>query len=100
MMQLTIRTHIEMKAEADGGRRGPFNEGYCPHFVVDGKKEWLGVRAVRCPEFVYPKEEKEVEFELMYAPAVDYRDLMTGCRFAIHEGPKIVGTGVVIEIQK
>ncbi|TLD72560.1 hypothetical protein FEM03_00345 [Phragmitibacter flavus] len=97
-MKPTIRTRIKMKAEEEGGRPGPFNEGYAPHFVVAGKTEWLGVRAVRCPEFVYPKEERVVDFELMYTPGLDYRDLTIGSHFAIHEGPKVVGNGVVIEL--
>ena len=99
-MKPVIRARIKMKSEAEGGRHGPFNEGYCPHFVVDGKKDWLGVRAVRCPHFVNPDEEREVDFELMYAPALDYRDLSVGSSFAIHEGSKVVGVGIVIEHQE
>jgi translation elongation factor EF-Tu-like GTPase len=99
-MKPTIRTRIKMKSEAEGGRHGPFSEGYCPHFVVEGKKDWLGVRAVRCPDFVSLNEEREVEFELMYGPVLDYRDLSVGSRFAIHEGPKVVGVGTVIERQE
>ncbi len=85
-----------MKLEASGGRHGPFNEGYCPHLVIVGKKDWLGIRVVRCPEFVHLGEEKEIEFELMYSPGLDYRDLVAGVSFAIHEGSKVVGTGVVL----
>lgn len=99
-MKPAIRARIKMKAERDGGRPGPFNEGYSPHFVVEGKKEWLGVRAVQCPDFVYPEEEREVAFELIYTPQLDYRDLTVGARFAIVEGTKIVGIGVVIESPK
>jgi translation elongation factor EF-Tu-like GTPase len=85
-----------MKPESAGGRHGPFNEGYCPHLVAVGKTEWLAVRVVRCPELVYLGEEKELEFELMYSPRLDYSDLAPGSAFSIHEGPKTVGTGVVI----
>lgn len=89
-----------MKAEADGGRHGPFSEGFCPHFVATGKTEWLGVRAVRCPQFVYPGEEKEVDFELLYSPDVDYSDLSAISSFSIYEGPKNIGEGIVLEDTK
>jgi translation elongation factor EF-Tu-like GTPase len=85
-----------MKPESDGGRHGPFNEGYCPHLVAEGKTEWLGVRVVHCPDLVHPGEEKELEFELMYARSVDYSALARGRAFSILEGAKIVGTGMVL----
>ena len=85
-----------MKPESAGGRHGPFNEGYCPHLVAEGKTEWLGVRVVRCPDLVHLGEERELEFELMYAPSVDYHDLAPGRAFSILEGSKVVGTGMVL----
>ncbi len=99
-MKPTIRARIKMKAEPEGGRHGPFNDGYCPHLVVEGKSEWLGVRTVKCSTFVYPGEEREISFELMYAPTLDYRDLEIGSRFAIHEGPKTVGEGTVLGVEE
>lgn len=95
-MKPSIRARIKMKSESAGGRNGPFNEGYCPHLMAEEKTEWLGVRVVHCSDSVYPGEDKELEFELIYAPQLDYRDLIPGCAFSIHEGAKVVGTGVVI----
>ena len=99
-MKPVLRVRIKMKPESDGGRHGPFNEGYYPHFVAAGKSEWLGVRAVRCPDFIYPGEEKEVDFELMYFPEVDYRDLSATSSFSIYEGYKNIGEGIVLENSK
>ena len=96
-MKATIRLRVKLKTESEGGRIGPFNEGYCPHFVVEGTTGWLGVRLVKCPELVYPGEEREADFELMYLPQLDYAALQLGRKVAIHEGPKIIGTGIVIE---
>ncbi len=95
-MHAIIRARVKMKPEGAGGRHGPFNEGYCPHLVVAGKRDWLGVRVVQCPDFVFPGEEKEILFECMYGPSVDYSDLRAGRKFSIHEGSKVIGEGTVV----
>ena len=79
-----------------GGRPCGFTRGYAPHFVVEGHAEWLAVRALSpiCTSPVgvpFP-----ADFSLMYSPSVDYSALAENSSFAIHEGPKIVGTGTVI----
>lgn len=91
-----ILVHLSMNLEQSGGRHGPFTEGYRPHFVVDGG-EWLGVTATHCPGPVAPGDEADVEFELVYHPKVDYSALTVGAEFAVHEGPRVVASGKVIE---
>lgn len=88
-----------MKAESEGGRHSPFWENYRPHLVPSSKEEWLGVIAVNLPEedAVYPATSRVVDFDLVYYPQVDYSDLQTGSAFDIREGPRVVGTGTVIE---
>ena len=87
-----------MRAETDGGRHGPFTEGYRPHFVVAGHSEWLGVWALECPGPVAPGDTAEVVFALLYHPAVDYSPLQPGCEFAVHEGPRVIATGTVLSL--
>ena len=96
-MKLTIAVQLEMKKEEDGGRHEPFTEGYCPHLVISGTTEWLGVRASKCLAPVAPGQTAEVEFELMYHPELDYKGLKTGVNFSMVEGPKVVGNGRVVK---
>lgn len=91
-----ILVHLSMKEEQSGGRHAPFAEGYRPHFIV-GAGEWLGVIATRCFKPVAPGEEADVEFELVYHPNVDYSALCVGAEFEMHEGPRVVATGRVLQ---
>ncbi len=87
-----------MRPEFDGGRHGPFTEGYRPHFIVSGHSDWLGVWALKCPGPVSPGDTAEVVFGLLYFPAVDYSALQPGAEFAVHEGPRVVATGTVLSV--
>ncbi|MDB6007553.1 MAG: hypothetical protein JWR15_4540 [Prosthecobacter sp.] len=96
-MKPRISVSITMLDEVNGGRHSGFTRGYAPHFVVDGCSEWLGVRALS-PVVSSPVGVRfQAEFSLMFAPAVDYSALVAGALFAVHEGPKIVGTGTVLQ---
>jgi translation elongation factor EF-Tu-like GTPase len=94
----SVIVKLKMKTEADGGRHSPFNQGYCPHLVAESTSEWLGVRVIHCPEWVYPGTEAMVEFSLMYYPSLDYGALQAGTVVEVMEGPRAVGTGVVLEL--
>lgn len=41
-----ITASLTLFSESEGGRKHSFREGYCPHLVVEGSSEWLGVRVV------------------------------------------------------
>lgn len=91
-----------MKSEADGGRPCEFSAGYAPHLVVPPDSGFLAVRVfdVEDPDgykVVYPGTTAKVLFQLMYHPQVDYSALVEGAEFNIQEGPRIVGTGRVLE---
>lgn len=90
---------IRMKSMQEGGRRCPFTEGYCPHFVISGCDTWYGVRASQCPGPVGPGDEVEVVFAFMYHPNLDYNILKVGTSFEMMEGPKVVATGVILELR-
>ena len=92
-----ISVSLTMLDEEHGGRHSGFTRGYAPHFVAEGRSEWLGVRALS-PVVASPVMEPfQASFSLMYAPEVDYSALRSGSCFAVHEGPKVVGTGTVLE---
>jgi translation elongation factor EF-Tu-like GTPase len=98
-MKPGVVARIRMKPENEGGRHGHFTEGFCPHFVVVGHETWLGVRVSQCPGPVAPGNEADVVFSLMYHPRVDYSILKVGTSFQMMEGPRVVATGVVIELR-
>jgi hypothetical protein len=78
-----------------------------PHLVVmiDDRGEpgsdcacpYLGVRFVALPSAPAAGEPGTYELELMYHPEVDYSALRAGTKFAVMEGPHVVGRGTVVE---
>jgi translation elongation factor EF-Tu-like GTPase len=95
------RISIQLLA-SDMGRRTPFcpqgrkqKSFYMPHFRVGGVGEFLGVAFVDGPEQIAPGGSGECEVVLMYE-GVDYSLLRPGASFDIVEGPKTIGSGVVL----
>ena len=77
----------------EGGRHKPFFTGYRPQFYfrttdVTGASELLGGR-----EMVMPGDNVEIAVELMVPIAME-----KGLRFAIREGGRTVGSGVVSKV--
>ena len=97
----TVTPHTKFKAEVyilkkeEGGRHTPFFTGYKPQFYirttdVTGKAELPpGV------EMVMPGDNITMEIELISPVAIEPK-----LRFAIREGGKTVGAGVIIEVIK
>jgi len=80
-------------SQEEGGRHTPFFAGYRPQFYfrttdVTGSTKLLGG-----VEMVSPGDNVKMEVELMVPIAMD-----DGVRFAIREGGKTVGSGVVTKI--
>lgn len=69
---------------------------YCPHFMIKGKDQYLGIRLTgeEKPEFT---TWLECRAEPLYAD-MDYSDLVGGAEFFIIEGNNKVGEGIVNEI--
>jgi len=95
----SIKPHRKFKAEAyiltkeEGGRHTPFFNNYRPQFYfrttdVTGSTKLLGG-----VEMCSPGDNVKMEVELMVPIAMD-----DGVRFAIREGGKTVGSGVVTKI--
>jgi len=95
----TITPHTEFEAEVyaltkeEGGRHSPFFKGYKPQFYfrttdVTGEVEFD-------KEMVMPGDTVAVKVKLIQPIAMD-----EGLKFAIREGGKTVGAGVVTKISK
>ncbi len=95
----TIKPHKKFKAEAyiltkeEGGRHTPFFNGYRPQFYFR-TTDVTGVVTLKTgTEMVMPGDRIELNVELI-APIAMEKEL----RFAIREGGRTVGAGVVTEI--
>ncbi|KYG65919.1 elongation factor Tu [Bdellovibrio bacteriovorus] len=95
----TVKPHKKFKAEAyiltkeEGGRHTPFFNGYRPQFYFR-TTDVTGVCTLKAgTEMVMPGDRVEVSVELI-APIAMEKEL----RFAIREGGRTVGAGVVTEI--
>ncbi|MEZ5938585.1 MAG: elongation factor Tu [Hyphomonadaceae bacterium] len=93
-----IKAHKAGKAQVfvvtaeEGGRHTPFSSGYEPQFFI-GVTNVTGVISTVGDGLVAPGDTADVRFEL--AKAVGFEK---GVRFAIREGGKTVGAGVVTEV--
>jgi elongation factor Tu len=95
----SIMPHLKFKAEAyilkkdEGGRHKPFFNGYRPQFYFR-TTDVTGVIALKeGVEMVMPGDRVEMSIELITPIAMEKQ-----LRFAIREGGKTVGAGVVAEI--
>jgi elongation factor Tu len=95
----SITPHTKFKAEVyvlkkeEGGRHTPFFNGYRPQFYFR-TTDVTGVANLPAgTEMVMPGDNIQMEVELIQPIAMD-----AGLRFAIREGGRTVGSGVVTEI--
>jgi elongation factor Tu len=77
----------------EGGRHSPFFKGYRPQFFVRTTDVTGAVVLPEGVEMVMPGDNVELTVELITPVAVE-----EGLRFAIREGGKTVGAGVVTKI--
>ncbi len=95
----TIRPHKKFKAEAyiltkdEGGRHTPFFNGYRPQFYFRTTDVTGVVTLKEGTEMVMPGDRVEMAVELIAPVAME-----GGLRFAIREGGRTVGAGVVTNI--
>ena len=85
------RVYVLKKEE--GGRHTPFTNGYRPQFYFRTTDVTGTIKLPEGREVVLPGDHVELEVELMYPIAME-KEL----RFAIREGGRTVGAGVVTEI--
>jgi elongation factor Tu len=97
----SVTPHTTFKAEAyilkkdEGGRHKPFFNGYRPQFYFRTTDVTGLIKLKEGVEMVMPGDRVEVEIELIIPVAME-----KGLRFAIREGGRTVGAGVVAEIIK
>src|SRR5690606_14471425 len=95
----SITPHTRFKAEVyvlteeEGGRHTPFFPGYRPRFYSRAADVTGSVKLPEGVEMVMPGDNVQMEIELITPIAME-REL----RFAIREGGRTVGAGVVTEI--
>ena len=97
----SITPHTQFKAEVyvlkkeEGGRHTPFFNGYRPQFYVRTTDITGSIKLPEGVEMVMPGDNITMEIELINPIAIE-----KGMRFAIREGGRTVGSGVVSEIIK
>ena len=95
----SITPHTKYKAEVyilkkeEGGRHTPFFSGYRPQFYFRTTDVTGVANLPEGTEMVMPGDNVQMEIELIQPIAMDQ-----GLRFAIREGGRTVGSGVVTEI--
>jgi len=95
----SITPHTKFNAEAyvltkeEGGRHTPFFNGYRPQFYFRTTDVTGVVKLPEGTEMVMPGDNINVEIELITPVAMD-----EGLKFAIREGGRTVGAGVVTKI--
>src|SRR5436305_112780 len=95
----SITPHTKFKAEVyvlkkeEGGRHTPFFTGYRPQFYFRTTDVTGVAKLPEGTEMVMPGDNVTMEIELIQPIAMDQ-----GLRFAIREGGRTVGSGVVSEI--
>ena len=97
----SITPHTKFKAQAyvltkeEGGRHTPFFNGYRPQFYFRTTDVTGVVTLPADKEMVLPGDNVKMDVELIQPIAMDQ-----GLRFAIREGGRTVGAGVVSAIKK
>ncbi len=95
----SITPHTKYKAEVyvlkkeEGGRHTPFFSGYRPQFYFRTTDVTGVANLPEGVEMVMPGDNVQMEIELIQPIAMD-----AGLRFAIREGGRTVGSGVVTEV--
>jgi len=95
----SITPHTKFKAEVyvlkkeEGGRHTPFFTGYRPQFYFRTTDVTGVANLPEGTEMVMPGDNVQMEIELIQPIAMDQ-----GLRFAIREGGRTVGSGVVSEV--
>jgi elongation factor Tu len=97
----SIKPHKAFKAQVyvlkkeEGGRHTPFFPGYRPQFYIRTTDVTGAIELPSGMEMVMPGDNVEMGVELIVPVAIE-----EGLRFAIREGGRTVGSGVVTKIEK
>jgi elongation factor Tu len=95
----TVTPHKKFEAEVyvlkkeEGGRHTPFMSGYKPQFFIRTTDVTGTVDLPAGTEMIMPGDNAKIIVELIYKVAMN-----EGLRFAIREGGRTVGAGVVTKV--
>jgi elongation factor Tu len=95
----SIKPHTKFQAQVyvlkkeEGGRHTPFFPGYRPQFYIRTTDVTGAIELPSGMEMVMPGDNVEMGVELIVPVAIE-----EGLRFAIREGGRTVGSGVVVKI--
>ena len=95
----TLSPHTKAKAQVyvltkeEGGRHTPFFSGYKPQFYIRTTDVTGEIKLADGVEMIMPGDNTEMDISLMYPVALE-----ENLRFAIREGGRTVGSGVVTKV--
>jgi len=95
----TVKAHNKFEAEVyvlkkeEGGRHTPFMSGYRPQFFLRTTDVTGSIALKDGTEMIMPGDNAKIDVELIYPVAME-----EGLRFAIREGGRTVGAGVITKI--
>ncbi len=89
-----FRAEVYVLSKEEGGRHTPFFNGYTPQFFFR-TTDVTGTTILVNAEMVMPGEGVTLDIELQKPVA-----LYKGSRFAMREGGRTVGSGIVTEVTK
>ena len=89
------KAQVYVLTKEEGGRHTPFFSGYKPQFYIRTTDVTGELTLEDGVEMVMPGDNTVMNIELMYPVALE-----ENLRFAIREGGKTVGSGVIIEVKK
>jgi len=78
----------------EGGRHKPFRVGYQPQFFFGTTDVTGAITGIEGADMVLPGDRRTLGFELMRAVGME-----PGMRFAVREGGRTVGAGVILEVE-
>jgi elongation factor Tu len=88
-----FRGNVYVLSKEEGGRHTPFFSGYRPQFYFRTTDVTGSLKLAEGVEMIMPGDNAEIEVELL-APIAMEKEL----RFAIREGGRTVGSGVITQI--
>jgi elongation factor Tu len=91
----TFEGKVYVLKKEEGGRHTPFFQGYRPQFFIRTMDVTGSVQLPEGVEMVMPGDNVELKVELIVPVALE-----EGSRFAIREGGRTVGAGVLTEVEE
>jgi elongation factor Tu len=91
----TVQAEVYVLTKEEGGRHTPFVPGYRPQFYIRTTEVTGSIQLPQGVEMVMPGDNVQMGVELITPVAIE-----EGLRFAIREGGRTVGAGVVTSISE